>query len=162
MLAFYWSYFLPPTNMGFNMRKVLYWITGFVYLAYFIILLDDTFFCGMDISVQWSQEQGACSVFYALEPFILNFTLDLACYIMSTLRYLLVFALPLLVLTDLPLVYAFSLTLLIQGIIQPSAGVTTTFGLGALTICTIIVRFITLKVGTGQENLVCKSIITSG
>ncbi|KAH7229868.1 archaeal flagellin N-terminal-like domain-containing protein [Fusarium oxysporum] len=133
MLAFYWAYFLPSTGMGSGMRKALYGITAFVCASYMAILWDDTFFCGKDVSVQWSQEEGACSVFYAPEPFILNFTLNLACYLA---------------------VYALPLILLVQGVLQPSKGVTATFVLGALTICTTIVRFVTLKVGTGQENLV--------
>ncbi|RKL43118.1 hypothetical protein BFJ72_g4531 [Fusarium proliferatum] len=133
MLAFYWAYFLPSTGMSSGMRKALYGITAFVCASYMAILWDDTFFCGKDVSVQWSQEEGACSVFYAPEPFILNFTLNLACYLA---------------------VYALPLILLAQGVLQPSKGVTATFVLGALTICTTIVRFVTLKVGTGQENLV--------
>ncbi|OBS17668.1 hypothetical protein FPOA_09403 [Fusarium poae] len=133
MLAFYWAYFLPSNGVSSAMRKTLYGITAFVCISYLVILFDDTFFCGKDVSVQWSQEEGACSVFYAPEPFILNFTLNLACY----------FA-----------VYALPLILLIQGVLKSSTGVTVTFILGALTICTTMVRFITLKVGTGQENLV--------
>lgn len=58
-------------------------------------------------------------------------------------------------------VYALPLILLVQGVLQPSKGVTATFVLGALTICTTIVRFVTLKVGTGQENLVCKSSLSN-
>ncbi|KAH7231964.1 archaeal flagellin N-terminal-like domain-containing protein [Fusarium solani] len=133
MLAFYWAYFQPSTGISSVMRKSLYGITAFVCLSYTAILWDDTFFCGKDVSIQWSQEDGACSVFYAPEPFILNFTLNLACYIA---------------------VYALPLILLIQGVIKPSTGVTITFVFGTLTICTTIVRFVTLKVGTGQENLV--------
>lgn len=79
MLAFYWGYFLPDISL--SMRRVLYGITAFVCASYTAILWDDTFFCGKDVSVQWSQEDGACSVFYAPEPFILNFTLNLACYL---------------------------------------------------------------------------------
>lgn len=80
MLAFYWAYFLPSNGVSSAMRKTLYGITAFVCISYLVILFDDTFFCGKDVSVQWSQEEGACSVFYAPEPFILNFTLNLACY----------------------------------------------------------------------------------
>ncbi|KAK6213324.1 archaeal flagellin N-terminal-like domain-containing protein [Colletotrichum tabaci] len=131
MLAFYWAYF--PADTSPAMRKALWGITAFVCLSYMAILWDDTFFCGKDVSVQWSQEEGACSVFYAPEPFILNFTLNLACYVF---------------------VYVLPLTLLFQGVLQPSKGLTIAFVLGLLTIFTTIVRFITLKVGTGQENLV--------
>lgn len=60
------------------------------------------------------------------------------------------------ILTAISLVYVLPLTLLIQGVLDRSTGLTLTFALGTLTIMTTIVRFITLKVGTGQENLVCK------
>ncbi|KAK2034862.1 archaeal flagellin N-terminal-like domain-containing protein [Colletotrichum zoysiae] len=131
MLAFYWAYF--PADTSPAMRKALWGITAFVGISYMAILWDDTFFCGKDVSVQWSQEDGACSVFYAPEPFILNFTLNLACYIF---------------------VYVLPLTLLIQGVLKPSKGLNVTLVLGLLTIFTTIVRFICLKIGTGQENLV--------
>lgn len=81
MVAFYWAYF--PTQANPGMRKALWGITVFVVACYVAILFDDTFFCGSDVSVQWSQEEGACSVFYAPEPFIVNFTLNLACYLIG-------------------------------------------------------------------------------
>jgi hypothetical protein len=133
MLAFYWAYFNLEARPA--MRKMLWAMTAFVVACYLTILFDDTFFCGKNVSVQWSQEEGACSVFYAPEPFILNFTLNLACYLV---------------------VYTIPLVLLAQGVLRSSMGVTLTFALGALTIISGIVRFVCLKVGTGQENLVCK------
>jgi hypothetical protein len=134
MLAFYWAFFNLSTHPG--MRKILWAMTIFVVACYLTILFDDTFFCGSNVSVQWSQEEGACSVFYAPEPFILNFTLNLACYLA---------------------VYAIPAILLARGVLARSSGVTLTFALGAITIISGIVRFVCLKVGTGQENLVCKS-----
>jgi hypothetical protein len=83
ILAFYWTSFLHSNCMGSRMRKALYSVTAFVCLSYVAILWDDTFFCGKNVSVQWSQKKDACSVFYALEPFILNFTIDLTCYMAS-------------------------------------------------------------------------------
>jgi hypothetical protein len=157
MLAFYWAYFLPSTGMSSGMRKALYGITALVCASYMAILWDDTFFCGKDVSVQWSQEEGACSVFYAPEPFILNFTLNLACYLAGMFTF--PFTARVSPDTNGSSVYALPLILLVQGVLQPSRGVTATFVLGALTICTTIVRFVTLKVGTGQENLVCKSCV---
>ncbi|KAL1603424.1 hypothetical protein SLS59_004521 [Nothophoma quercina] len=133
MLAFYWAYFNLSSHPG--MRKMLYGMTTFVVACYLTILFDDTFFCGANVSVQWSQEDGACSVFYAPEPFILNFTLNLACYLV---------------------VYAIPAILLARGMLKNSTGFTITFALGALTIASSIVRFVCLRVGTGQENLVCK------
>ncbi|CBX96102.1 hypothetical protein LEMA_P032540.1 [Plenodomus lingam JN3] len=131
MLAFYWAFFNLSSHPV--LRKMLYGMTTFVVICYLTILFDDTFFCGSNVSVQWSQEDGACSVFYAPEPFILNFTLNLACYL---------------------IVYAIPVILLARGVLKGSLGVTLTFVLGALTICSGIVRFVCLKVGTGQENLV--------
>jgi hypothetical protein len=133
MLAFYWSFFDLRSRPA--LRKMLFGITAFVIACYLTILFDDTLFCGKNVSVQWSQEEGACSVFYAPEPFILNFTLNLACYLA---------------------VYAVPLVLLVQGVLRASTGVTVTFALGAVTIAASVVRFVTLKVGTGQANLVCK------
>jgi hypothetical protein len=135
MLAFYWAVFDLRARPA--MRRMLWCITAFVVVCYLTILFDDTFFCGKNVAVQWSQEEGACSVFYAPEPFILNFTLNLACYLA---------------------VYAVPLVLLVQGILRASKGVTVTFALGAVTIAASVVRFVTLKVGTGQANLVCKSM----
>ena len=136
MLAFYWAYFNLSSHPG--MRKMLYGMTAFVVACYLTILFDDTFFCGANVSVQWSQEDGACSVFYAPEPFILNFTLNLACYLV---------------------VYAIPAILLARGMLKNSTGFTITFALGALTIASSIVRFVCLRVGTGQENLVCKYLL---
>lgn len=79
MLAFYWAYFPLAARPG--LRKVLWAATAFVVACYLVILFDDTFFCGANVAIQWSQEEGACSVFYATPPFILNFTLNLACYL---------------------------------------------------------------------------------
>ncbi|KAI7761738.1 hypothetical protein LZL87_014109 [Fusarium oxysporum] len=133
MLAFYWTYSSHFAGKASSVQKALYRLTAFICLSYLVILLDNTFFCNKDISVQWSQKEGAYSVFYALKPFILNFTLDLTCYFT---------------------IYIFSIILLKQGLLQRSYSIEVTFVLSALTICTIIVRFITLYVSTGQENLV--------
>lgn len=81
------------------------------------------------------QEKGACSVFYAQEPFILNFTLGLACY---------------LVIYMLPVIF------LHQNMLEPSTGVILTLFMGLLPITSGIIRFVCLKVGTGQDNLVCE------
>ncbi|CAN9196014.1 unnamed protein product [Alternaria alternata] len=131
MLAFYWTFF--DLNRHRTVRKLLLLMTAFLVACYLTCLFDDTFFCGKDVSVQWSQEEGACSVFYAQEPFILNFTLGLTCYLV---------------------VYMLPATLLIRGILETSTGVILILAMGALPIVTGIVRFICLKVGTGQENLV--------
>lgn len=80
MLAFYWGVF-PADRPG--LRKALYVITAYVCLAYTAILFDDTFYCGAPVSIQWSQEDGACSVFYAEPPFYFNTAVNLSSYIFS-------------------------------------------------------------------------------
>ena len=132
MLAFYWTFF--DLSRHRTTQKLLILMTAFVVACDLTSLFDDTFFCGKDVSVQWSQEKGACSVFYAQEPFILNFTLGLTCYLV---------------------IYMLPVTLLIQGILETSTAVVLTLVMGMLPIVTGIVRFICLKIGTGQENLVC-------
>jgi len=83
MLAFYWGVF--PSDRP-ALRKALYVITAYVCLAYTAILFDDTFYCGTPVSVQWSQEDGACSVFYAEPPFYFNTAVNLSSYIFSELH----------------------------------------------------------------------------
>lgn len=78
MLAFYWGIF--PTNRP-TLRKAVYAVTAYVCTAYMIVLWMDTFYCGVPVSVQWSQEEGACSVFYAPIPFYFNFAMNLSSYI---------------------------------------------------------------------------------
>lgn len=55
----------------------------FVVAYYLTRLFDDTLFCGRDVAVQWSQTDGACSVFYAGAPFIPNYALGLSCYLVT-------------------------------------------------------------------------------
>ncbi|KAF3029619.1 hypothetical protein E8E12_000869 [Didymella heteroderae] len=131
MLAFYWTFFDFTCHR--RLRRVLWSMSAFVVACYLTSLLDDTFFCGKDVSVQWSQEKGACSVFYAQEPFILNFSLGLTCYL---------------------IIYMLPAILLLQGILEASTGVLLVLAMGSLPILTGVVRFICLKVGTGQDNLV--------
>jgi hypothetical protein len=63
------------------MRKTMIATTVFVVACYLTILFDDTSLCRKHVSVQWSQEEGACSMFYVPDPFILNLTVNLACYL---------------------------------------------------------------------------------
>jgi hypothetical protein len=86
------------------------------------------------VSVQWSQERGACSVFYAREPFILNFALGLACYLA---------------------IYSIPMVLLYHGILRASPGIKLTLALGSLPISAGVIRFVCLNVKIDQDNLVC-------
>ena len=83
MLAFYWGIF--PANRP-TLRKAVYAVTGYVFLVYFIVLWLDTFFCGVPVSVQWSPDPDACSVFYATEPFYFNFAMNQSSYVFGELE----------------------------------------------------------------------------
>lgn len=83
MLAFYWGIF--PANRP-TLRKAVYAVTGYVFLVYFIVLWLDTFFCGVPVSVQWSPDPDACSVFYATEPFYFNFAMNQSSYVFGEWR----------------------------------------------------------------------------
>ena len=133
LLAFYLE--LPHVKRG--MRMTLCVVAVFVVDCYLTSLFDDTFFCGRDVAVQWSQAAGACSVFYAREPFILNYALGLSCYLVT---------------------YAISVRLLCKGTLKASAGVKGALLVGSLPIISGTARFICLNVETGQGNLVCKSL----
>lgn len=80
MLAFYWGVF--PSDRP-TLRKAMYVVTAYVCCAYMTVLWIDTFYCGVPVSIQWSQEEGACSVFYADTPFYFNFSMNLSCYLFS-------------------------------------------------------------------------------
>jgi hypothetical protein len=133
MLAFYWNFFVLEGRR--TIRNSLFAIGLFVAACYLAILFDDTFYCGKDVSVQWSQEDGACSVFYAQTPFLLNFALGLASYLV---------------------IYVWPLLPLSQHALRESTGALFIFVLGALTIASGVFRFICLKIGARQENLICK------
>jgi hypothetical protein len=139
MLAFYWNYFAREHRR--RIRDSLCAATVFVAGCYLAILFDDTFYCGKNVSVQWLQEDGACSVFYAQTPFLLNFALSLACYLV---------------------IYAWPLIPLSRSGLGESTGLLLIFVMGGLAIASGGLRFACLKVGGRQENLVCKSPFLSG
>jgi len=130
MLAFYWGVF--PANRP-KLRWALYTVTAYVCACYITILWDDTFYCGGDVSVQWSQAEGACNVYYAPDPFYINFALNLSCYIF-------IYALPLFLLSGL------SKNLRI--------GILITIFMGVCTLVVCVTRFATLETILTQYNLV--------
>ncbi|RDW63558.1 hypothetical protein BP6252_11103 [Coleophoma cylindrospora] len=130
MLAFYWGIF--PASRP-KLRWALYTVTAYVYACYLTILFDDTFYCGGNVSVQWSQADGACNVFYAPDPFYINFALNLSCYIF-------VYALPLFLLKDVAK--------------DLKIGILATFFMGFATLVICAVRFATLETVYSQPNFV--------
>ncbi|KAG2161875.1 hypothetical protein D6C86_09236 [Aureobasidium pullulans] len=130
MLAFYWGVF--PSDRP-TLRKAMYIITAYVCLAYFTVLWLDTFYCGVPVSIQWSQEEGACSVFYADTPFYFNFTMNLSSYIF-------IYTLPLFLLKGMSK--------------EHKTAIYFTFSLGIVPALTTLIRFITLNTDSNEPNLV--------
>ncbi|KAI5200673.1 hypothetical protein AUEXF2481DRAFT_3040 [Aureobasidium subglaciale EXF-2481] len=130
MLAFYWGVF--PSDRP-ALRKAMYVITAYVCCAYMTVLWMDTFYCGTPVSVQWSQEEGACSVFYAEIPFYFNFSMNLSSYIF-------IYGLPLFLLKGLSK--------------EHKTAVYFTFSLGIVPALTTVIRFITLNTDSSEPNLV--------
>ncbi|KAI5269385.1 hypothetical protein E4T47_07084 [Aureobasidium subglaciale] len=130
MLAFYWGVF--PSDRP-ALRKAMYVITAYVCCAYMTVLWMDTFYCGTPVSVQWSQEEGACSVFYAETPFYFNFSMNLSSYIF-------IYGLPLFLLKGLGE--------------EHKTAVYFTFSLGFVPALTTVIRFITLNIDSSEPNLV--------
>jgi hypothetical protein len=133
MLAFYWNFFAREDRRA--IRNSLSAIGLFVAACYLAILFSNTFYCGKNVSVQWSQADDACSVFYARTPFLLNFALSLACYVV---------------------IYAWPLLPLSQHALRESTGLLVIFVLGALAIASGVFRFLCLTIGARKESLICK------
>ncbi|KAG9603064.1 hypothetical protein KCU77_g5814, partial [Aureobasidium melanogenum] len=130
MLAFYWGVF--PADRP-TLRKAMYVVTAYVCCAYMCVLWMDTFYCGVPVSVQWSQEEGACSVFYADTPFYFNFSMNLSSYIF-------IYGLPLFLLKGMSK--------------EHKAAIYFTFSLGIVPALTTLIRFITLNTDSSEPNLV--------
>ncbi|KAG9594740.1 hypothetical protein KCU77_g3009, partial [Aureobasidium melanogenum] len=130
MLAFYWGVF--PADRP-TLRKAMYVVTAYVCCAYMCVLWMDTFYCGVPVSVQWSQEEGACSVFYADTPFYFNFSMNLSSYIF-------IYGLPLFLLKGMSK--------------EHKAAIYFTFSLGIIPALTTMIRFITLNTDSSEPNLV--------
>ncbi|KAI4743812.1 hypothetical protein E4T50_05850 [Aureobasidium sp. EXF-12298] len=130
MLAFYWGVF--PADRP-TLRKAMYVVTAYVCFAYMCVLWMDTFYCGVPVSVQWSQEKGACSVFYADTPFYFNFSMNLSSYIF-------IYGLPLFLLKGMSK--------------EHKAAIYFTFSLGIIPALTTMIRFITLNTDSSEPNLV--------
>lgn len=151
MLAFYWGIF--PANRP-TLRKAVYAVTAYVCTAYVIVLWMDTFYCGVPVSVQWSQEEGACSVFYAPIPFYFNFAMNLSSYVFGKQCCIHISGN---LLTDINAVYALPLFLLPGMKKEHKAAIFFTFSLGIIPALTCMIRFIVLNTDETQPNLVCKS-----
>lgn len=67
------------------LRKVLYAITVFTGCAMVTTFFLDTFWCGPQVSVQWSPEDGACNTFSSKEVFRIDWAINVTTDVFSKL-----------------------------------------------------------------------------
>jgi hypothetical protein len=83
VLALYYRLF-PPTMPW--LRKVLYAVMVFTGCAMATTFFLDTFWCGRQVSVQWSTEEGACNSFSSKEVFRIDWCMNILTDILSKLH----------------------------------------------------------------------------
>ncbi|USP77939.1 hypothetical protein yc1106_05213 [Curvularia clavata] len=131
ILALYFR-LIPPTMPW--LRKALYTVVAFTTGAMVTTFFLDTFWCGSEVSVNWSLEEGACNTFSSKNVFRIDWS-------MNFLSDILIFALP------FPLLHSLQLKR------RQIWGLVLTFSLGAVTIAMSVVRFITIEVIYAWTNV---------
>lgn len=82
LLAFYYR-LVPPTMP--KLRKCLYVATGLTCCFALTTICVDTFWCGSNVSVNWQLGEGYCRSFESMEITQIDWALNLASDLMSTL-----------------------------------------------------------------------------
>ena len=59
-----------------SLRKILYALSFFTTLAMVTTCFLDTFWCGHDVSVNWSPDEDACSTFDSKEVFQVDWAMN--------------------------------------------------------------------------------------
>jgi hypothetical protein len=135
------------------LRKVLFAVTVFTVGAMVTTLFLDTFWCGQNVSSNWSPEEDACNTFASKEVFRIdwatNVTSDLFSKIMDQDGRMIIHAdiLPTVFLLPFPLLHQLQLSR------RQIWGLVATFSLGALTIAMSIVRFATIEIIHAWTNV---------
>lgn len=132
------------------LRKALYAVTAFVGASMLTTCFLDTFWCGSEVSSNWSTDEDACNTFASKEVFRTDWALNVVSDLSSeSPRYCLgsyphasaVFTLP------FPLLYKLQLGK------RQIWGLIVTFGLGIITISVSVVRFVTIEVIQAWTNV---------
>ncbi|KAB2107707.1 hypothetical protein AG0111_0g4331 [Alternaria gaisen] len=131
ILALYFR-LIPPTMPW--LRKALYAVTLFTGTAMISTFFLDTFWCGRQVSQNWSPDEGACNTFSSKEVFRIDWSLNVT-------SDLFIFALP------FPLLRSLQLRR------RQIWGLVATFSLGAVTIAMSMVRFATIEVIYAWTNV---------
>ncbi|KAH9881158.1 hypothetical protein J1614_001653 [Plenodomus biglobosus] len=131
ILALYFRLF-PPTMPW--LRKVLYAVSFFTASSMITTCLLDTFWCGRQVSVNWSLSEDACSTFNSKVVFRVDWAMNV---VTDALIYVLPF----------PMLYQLQLKK------RQIWGLVATFSLGAITIAVSVVRFATIEVIHAWTNV---------
>ncbi|KAH9874301.1 hypothetical protein IAQ61_004932 [Plenodomus lingam] len=131
ILALYFRLF-PPTMP--RLCKALYIVSFFTAFAMITTCLLDTFWCGQQVSVNWSLDEDACSTFNSKVVFRVDWA-------MNVVTDVLICILP------FPLLYQLQLNR------RQIWGLVATFSLGVITITVNIVRFATIEVIHAWTNV---------
>jgi hypothetical protein len=135
-----------------KLRKALYAVTVFTGCAMTSTFFLDTFWCGRQVSVNWSLDEGACNTFASKEVFRIDWATNVSTDVFSKWHVLLenqdtnkttVFMIP------FPLLHELQLNR------RQIWGLVATFSLGIITITMSVVRFATIEVIHAWNN-VCK------
>ncbi|KAF9738543.1 archaeal flagellin n-terminal-like domain-containing protein [Paraphaeosphaeria minitans] len=139
---------IPPTMPW--LRRALYIVSAFVGAAMVTTCFLDTFWCGRQVSLNWSTDEEACNTFSSKEVFrtdwALNVMSDLSSesprrHRKSHTHASAVFTLP------FPLLYKLQLGR------RQIWGLVITFGLGVITVSVSVVRFATIEVIHAWTNV---------
>ncbi|KAJ4986625.1 archaeal flagellin n-terminal-like domain-containing protein [Stagonosporopsis vannaccii] len=131
ILALYFRLF-PPTMPC--LRKLLYVVSMFTASAMITTCFLDTFWCGRQVSVNWSLDDDACSTFNSKVVFRVDWA-------MNIITDVLICVLP------FPLLHQLQLNR------RQIWGLIATFSLGAITIAVSVVRFATIEVIQAWTNV---------
>lgn len=129
ILAFYYM-IIPIVASG--TRKALHAVTCFVALSAIVTLFGDTFWCGTDPAVNWSNTAGGCTAFTAMPVVKLNWSLNF-------ISEVFIFILPLPIIRNLKMPRK-----------RERAGLLVLFTLGAITIFVSGARFIAMLLVTNN------------
>ncbi|KAI4713146.1 hypothetical protein J4E89_002125 [Alternaria sp. Ai002NY15] len=131
ILALYYR-LIPPTMPW--LRKALYAVTLFTGSAMVSTFFLDTFWCGRQVSSNWSPDEAACNTFSSKEVFRIDWSLNITSDVF-------IFALP------FPLLRSLQLRR------RQIWGLVATFSLGIVTIAMSVLRFATIEVIYAWTNV---------
>ncbi|KAK7964472.1 hypothetical protein PG988_011446 [Apiospora saccharicola] len=130
LISFYYR-LVPPTMP--NLRKLLNFTTGLTVCFFLTTVFVDTFWCGSEVSVNWSLD-GECSTFDSMTVTRIDWTLNL-------ISDILIFSIPFPLLPGLHINKWYM------------AGLAATFSSGIITLGTSIGRFVTMQVTHAWTNV---------